>query len=303
MLYDQIASNRRKSLLIVVFFVLFLFAVVWAFSFLLGLGTFGYALAFILAIVITILNYFASESIVLAVSSVRPASEKEFKFLHNTVEGIAIAAGVPKPKLYVIDDTAPNAFATGRDPRHSSIVVTTGLLQKLKRDELEAVLAHEMSHVRNQDVRYMTLITVMAAFIVLLADIVLRSRINSRDAGKAGAVLLVVALVLAILAPIVAQLVKFAASRRREFLADADGALLVRNPDALARALIKVSRDKEALEAANRATAHLYFENPFKGSGGFLDHLFSTHPPVEARVKALTDMPIEYFKTGVQKLP
>jgi heat shock protein HtpX len=245
-------------------------------------------------------SYYASDKIVLAISRARPVKKEDFPYLYNVVEGLAIAAGLPKPRCYVIDDTAPNAFASGRNPENAVIVVTTGLLQKLNRAELEGVIAHEMSHIKNYDVLVQTLAVVMVGVVALLSDWTLRTffwgggRRRSRDqsggGGNAAAVFIVVALVLAILSPIVAQLLRLAISRKREFLADANGALLTRYPPGLASALKKLAADREPLEAANKATAHLYIVNPLKNIKGRVNKLFSTHPPIEERVAALEKM-------------
>jgi heat shock protein HtpX len=201
------------------------------------------------------------------------------------------------PKVYIIDDGAPNAFATGRDPKHASVAVTSGLLQKLDKAELEAVLAHEMSHVGNYDIRVMTITVVLVGLIALMADFFMRwtwygagGRRSNKDRGGAAAILIIVAIVMAILAPIAAQLIHLAISRQREYLADASGALLSRNPDALARALEKIAADPDPLEEANKATAHLYFSNPLREHRSFLNNLFSTHPPVAERVRLLRAM-------------
>jgi len=217
--------------------------------------------------------------------------------LYNVVEGLSIAAGVPAPKCYVIDDTAPNAFATGRNPKNSVICVTTGLLQKMNRAELEGVIAHEMSHIKNYDIRLQTLAVVMVGVVALLSDWIMRSfwwgggrRRGGRDKSGAGAIFVVVGLLLAVLGPIISQLIRLAISRKREFLADASGAMLTRYPPGLASALRKISTDTEPLEAANKATAHLYIVNPLKDIKGAVNKLFSTHPPIEERISALEKM-------------
>ena len=223
------------------------------------------------------------------ISQARPATHQEDIFLDNTVEGLAIAAGIPKPKIYVIDDSAPNAFATGRDPEHAVICVTTGLMKKMNRVELEGVIAHEMSHVANYDIRFMMLVTVLVGTVALMSDIILRSFLWGGKGRKGGGniALVLIGLVMLILAPLIAALMKMALSRRREFLADANGALLTRYPEGLASALEKLKNDKEPLEAANKATAHLYIINPLREHKSFLNNLFSTHPPIEERVKRL----------------
>ncbi|MFZ2054568.1 MAG: zinc metalloprotease HtpX [Candidatus Aminicenantales bacterium] len=299
-MYEQISSNKRRSFFLVVFFLALIFLLAWLFEQMMGLGTEGLVAAVIIAVAMTIGSYYASDKIVLAMSKARPVTKEEFPYLYNVVEGLTIAAGLPQPRCYVIDDTAPNAFATGRNPQNSVIVVTTGLLEKLNRVELEGVIAHEMSHIKNYDVRLQTLTVVMVGVVALLSDWMRRSfwygggRRRSSDRGKSGgggaALILALALVMAILSPLIAQLIRLAISRKREFLADASGAMLTRYPPGLASALRKISADKEPLEVANKATAHLYIVNPLKDLKGSVNKLFSTHPPIEERIAALGKM-------------
>ncbi len=296
-MYEQIAANKRKSALLVFLFVLVIFLLGYAFDALTGWGAAGLVAAVAFALISALGGYYASDKIALAISRARPAAKDEFPHLVNVVEGLAIAAGVPAPRCYVIDDTAPNAFATGRDPKNSVICVTTGLLQKMDRAELEGVVAHEMSHIRNFDIRLMTLVVVMVGIMALLSDWILRSflwggriRRSSRDKSGAGAILIVVGLLLAVLAPVAAALIRTAISRKREFLADASAAQLTRYPAGLASALRKIAADTEPLEAANKATAHLYIANPLLDHKGRVNRLFSTHPPIEERIAALEKM-------------
>lgn len=299
-MYEQITRNKWKSFFLILFFLCLIFALSWAFGELTGWGTEGLIIAVVIAVAMTFGSYYASDKIVLAISRARPVKKEDYPYLYNVVEGLAIAAGLPKPRCYVIDDTAPNAFASGRNPENSVIVVTTGLLQKLNRAELEGVIAHEMSHIKNYDVLVQTLAVVMVGVVALLSDWTLRtffwgggrrrSRERSGGGGNAAAIFVVVALVLAILSPLVAQLLRLAISRKREFLADANGALLTRYPPGLASALKKLSADREPLEAANKATAHLYIVNPLKDFKGKVNKLFSTHPPIEERIAALEKM-------------
>ena len=240
-------------------------------------------------------SYFAGDKLVLAQSQARELADHEQPQLRNIVETLAIGLGVQPPKIYVIDDTAPNAFATGRDPKHASIAVTRGLLEKLDRTELEGVIAHEMSHVVNRDIRVMLLVTVLVGTVALISDGMLRSmrfgggrRRGGRDNGAG--IIALIAIVLAILTPIIATLIQLAVSRQREYLADASGALLTRYPPGLASALRKISADPEALEVANKATASLYFANPLKDAPRFMDGLFNTHPPIAERVRRLEAM-------------
>jgi heat shock protein HtpX len=257
------------------------------------LGYAGTAVAVVLAVLSAWGSYYYSDRIVLTISGAQPAPRERYPHLYNAAEGLAIAAGIPVPRLYLIGDTAPNAFATGRDPQHAAIVVTTGLLDKLDRLELEGVLGHEMAHIQNYDIRLSTMAAVLVGVIALLSDWFLRSmrwgrRRGSRQSG--GGLLLLVGLVLALLAPLAAQLLRLAVSRNREYLADASGAMLTRYPEGLASALEKISGDPEPLEVANKATAHLYIINPLREWGGWANSLFNTHPPVEERVHRLRAM-------------
>jgi heat shock protein HtpX len=299
--YDQEASNRRDSVLLVVA-VLALLAVL---GFAIGYGTSGYLQsgllvtggALVLGGLLSVGSYFGGDQLVLATSGAKEVSQESAPQLMNVVQEMALAAGVPMPKVYVIDDTAPNAFATGRDPKHASVAITTGLLQKLDREELQGVLGHELSHVRNFDIRFSLLVAVLVGSIALLADFFLRftfwggggRRSDDRDRGGGGlaAIVFILALVLAILAPIVARLVQLAVSRQREYLADASSVELTRNPHGLESALAKIAGDQEVLEVANRATAHLYFTNPIKKFESRASGLFSTHPPIVDRINRL----------------
>ena len=241
-----------------------------------------------------LVSYFAGDKLILAQSQARGLGSTEEPELRNIVEALALGLGVPAPKIYVIEDSAPNAFATGRDPQHASIAVTRGLLDKLDRTELEGVIAHELSHVGNRDIRVMVLVVVLVGTVALLADWMWRSmfwgRGRDRDRGGGGAIIAVIAIALAVLTPIVATLIQLAVSRQREYLADASGALLTRYPPGLASALRKIAADKEPLEVANKATAALYIANPLKDAPAFFDHLFDTHPPIEERIKRLEAM-------------
>ncbi len=297
-MYEQISSNKWKSFFLILFFLCLIFVLAWILGERTGLGSLALILAVIIAVAMTFGSYYASDKIVLAISRAKPVEKKDYPYLYNIVEGLAIAGGLPKPRCYIIDDTAPNAFASGRNPKNSVIVVTKGLLQKLNRAELEGVIAHEMAHIKNYDVLVMTLTVVMAGVVVLLSDWILRSfiwgggkrRRSSKEGGNAGAILVVVGLVLAILSPLIAQLIRLAVSRKREFLADANGAFLSRYPPGLASALRKLDADKEPLEAANKATAHLYIVNPLKDIKGVVNKMYNTHPPIEERVAALEKM-------------
>lgn len=296
-MYEQIARNKWKSFFLIIFFLCLIFALSWVFGELTGWGPHGLVIAVIIAVAMTFGSYYASDKIVLAISRAKPVKKGDYPYLYNVVEGLAIAAGLPKPRCYIIDDTAPNAFASGRNPKNSVIVVTKGLLEKLNRAELEGVIAHEMAHVKNYDILVQTLAVVMVGIVALLSDWILRTlfwgrgRRRSDSKGRGGAeILIVVGIVLAILSPLIAQFLRLAISRKREFLADANGAFLTRYPPGLASALKKLAADREPLEAANKATAHLYIVNPLKDFKGKVNKLFSTHPPVEERIAALEKM-------------
>jgi len=242
-----------------------------------------------------ILSYWFSDKIVLSMSGARQITHDSYHDLWNVVENLCITAGLPMPKVFVIDDPAPNAFATGRDKNHSAVAVTTGLLSMMERSELEGVISHELSHIGNKDILLQTVVVVLVGFVTLLADFFIRSTFwnggNDRD-NRAGAIALVIGIVLSILAPIFAQLIQLAISRKREFLADASGALLTRYPEGLASALEKISGYQGGMRRANRATAHLFIASPFGPTGfrGKVSSLFLTHPPVEQRIAALRGM-------------
>lgn len=298
LIYDRIAANKRTTWLMMTFFVVLLTALVGVIVMAMGgniglVGVVGIGL-----IVYALVSYWISTNVVLSISGAHEVTkEEEWEFVRR-VENLSIGAGLPMPKTWVLEDSAPNAFATGRDPNNAHVVVTRGLLDKLEPIELEGVLAHELSHIGNYDIRVMTVATVLVGLVALVSDLLLRytmfgsgHRRSSRDKGGGGGVILiVVAIVAAVLAPIVAQALRMAISRRREYLADASGALLCRHPEALARALEKIAADPEPLEVANKATAHLYIYNPLREHESFLNNLFNTHPPIEERIRLLRSM-------------
>ena len=293
-LYDRISSNKRKSILLITLFFIIIGFLGYAFGIYFGDPFIGLGFAIIFSTIMTLISFYSGDKMILRMSNAVPADIKKYPHLVNTVEGLAIAAGIPTPKIYVIDDSAINAFATGRDPKHASVTVTTGAVKRLKRDELEGVIAHELAHIRNYDVRMMMFVVVLVGVIALLSDFFLRSfiygrgRRQSRSGGIIMVIIILVGFILAILAPLIAQLIKLAVSRKREFLADADGALINRNPQGLANALKKIRDDKEPLvEAANKATAHLFIENPLRTFKGRVNNLFSTHPDINERIKGL----------------
>ena len=307
-IYEVQQSNKIKSGIITTLFFVFSVVAIYfmaqAFGYYNGyeVGGFGYVgIALIFSGISTFISYYYSDKIVLGISGARVANSKEDKLFTSVAENLCIGAGLPKPKLYVIEDTAPNAFATGRDPEHAVVCVTTGLLDKLTRTELEGVIAHELSHVKNYDTRLMSIVSVMVGLIALLGDWFFRARFfgggRSRDNdnnSQLGAIIMVVGILFAILSPIIATLIQLAISRRREFMADAGSVNVTRQPQGLIDALKKISADHEPLEAANKATAHLYIVNPFKsdikGSVGMLAGLFNTHPPLTERIATLQKM-------------
>ncbi len=299
LVYDRIGANKRETWLLMSMFVVLVGGLIAAivFSMQLPVGVAG--AAGIALITYAFVSYWLSTSIVLSISGAHEVTkEEEWEFVRR-VENLSIGAGLPMPKTWVLEDSAPNAFATGRDPQHSHVVVTRGLLDKLEPSELEGVLAHELSHIGNYDIRVMTIVTVLVGVVALISDVFLRltwfgagSRRGSKDkgGGALALIMLAVAILGAILAPLIAQIIRLAVSRRREYLADASGALLCRNPEALASALEKISGDPEPLEAANKATAHLYISNPLKEHQSFLNNLFNPHPPIEDRIRLLRSM-------------
>jgi len=293
-LYTQADKNIRNSYILITLFLLFVIGVGWVFSQALnspGLLVF----AVIFSIIMSVGSYWFSDKIVLSMSGAQEIDHDSNRELYHIVENLCITAGLPVPKIYIIDDTAPNAFATGRDPQHAVIAVTTGILQKLNKTELEGVLAHELSHVGNRDILFSTIVVVLVGFVTLLADWFWRAsffggRRRDRE-GNAGGYIFIIAIILTILAPIVATLIQLAISRKREFLADASGALLTRYPEGLASALEKIATYQGGLARANHATAHLYIADPFKDKNpkkiSFMHKMFLTHPPTEERVHAL----------------
>lgn len=299
LVYDRIGRNQRNTLFLILAFVLLLAGLSIGIGLVLGLP-FPYApLLIVPFLLFAIFSYYSSSRIALAVSGARPVTKEQEPALYRTVENLCIGAGLPMPAVYVIEDPSPNAFATGRDPDHAAVAVTRGLLQKLEPLELQGVVAHELSHVGNEDTRLMTVVVVLVGLAALMADLLFRltyfgagRRSSNRGRGSGGGVAIVYALALvgAILTPIAAQALRFAVSRQREYLADASAALLTRSPEALARALEKISADPEPLQSANKATAHLYINNPLREHGSFLNNLFSTHPPIADRVRVLRAM-------------
>lgn len=293
--YQLVASNKRRSFFIIFFFIAFitLAAYIMARGFDYPLSFVGWAL--VLSGLSSIGSYYFSDRIILGISGARPAVRQEFFDFYTVSENIAASQRMPMPKLYVIQDSAMNAFATGRNPEHAVVCATTGLLQRLNRAELEGVIAHEIGHIKNYDILLMSLVAVLVGLVALLGDWFLRlswsgQRRSNNNRSQLDAIIAVVAIVLALLSPIIAKLIQLAISRRREFLADSTGASITKNPEGLAKALEKIAADPQPLEAANKATAHLYISDPLKNTKGAIHtfaKLFQTHPPVAERIKAL----------------
>lgn len=305
-IYEAIDANKRKSAIVIIVFVLFVTLASYVFAQAFG-SYYGYqtgglgfvGIALIISGIMSIGSYYFSDKIVLAISGAKPADRKRDFNFYTVVENLSIASGLPKPKAYVIDDTAPNAFATGRDPGHAVICATRGLLDKLTRTELEGVIAHELSHIKHYDIRLAGIVTVLVGLIALLGDWFLRAswmgrRSSNKREGQLGALFMILGLLFAILAPIIAKLIQLAISRQREFMADAGAIAITRQPQGLISALEKISADREPLEVANKATAHFYIVNPFKNKAhGALNRfsgLFNTHPPMAERIKVLKKM-------------
>ncbi|MDP4009023.1 MAG: M48 family metallopeptidase [bacterium] len=297
-LYTNVDSNVRKTWVYITGFLLFVIGVGWFISYLLDTAFILWAAVF-LSIAMSITSYWYSDRIVLSITRAKPIEKRDNPELYRIVENLSITAGLPMPRVCVIDDLHPNAFATGRDPQHGVVVVTTGLLQKLERVELEGVIAHELAHIGNRDILLSTIVVVLVGVIVLLVDFFVRVAFwggmgNKSEQGWFRIVLMIVALAMMLLAPLLAQAMKFAISRKREFLADATGALLTRYPEGLAMALQKISQDPNQMRTASDATAHLFFASPFrnKEKRSWLHKLFMTHPPVEERILALRGLQI-----------
>jgi len=297
-LYSQKSSNIRKTWLLFTVFLVVIIGIGWAFSRIYANPSILY-FAVIFSVLMNVVAYWYSDKIVLKMARAMPIEKKNAPELYNIVENLSITAGLPMPKIYLIREKQPNAFATGRNPKHAVVAVTEGLLEKLDRSELEGVLAHELSHVGNRDMLLSTVIVVLVGFISIISDMFLRSafwgglgRRDSRESGRTGAILMIVGIILSILAPMAAMLIQLAISRKREFLADASGALLTRYPEGLASALEKISSDSTPMRVANNTTAHLWLDDPFKGQKktSWLRKLFMTHPPIEERIKHLREI-------------
>lgn len=298
-MYKEISANKRLTWVLMGLFLVFIIAVGFVFA-----RAYNSPIILIVAVIFSVtqslISYYYSDKIALLTTGAKATKREDFLDLYRIVENLSIAAGLPNPKIYIINDPAPNAFATGRDPKNASLAVTTGLLQKLSKTELEGVVSHELSHIGNYDIRLMTVVIVLVGLVALLADWGLRFSFfgRNRDNNEGGGYLIIVALVLWIVAPISATLIQLAVSRRREYLADATGALITRYPEGLASALEKISQDKSRTGLSNRATSHLFIADPYKGDKkipratgeSWFVSIFSTHPPIVQRIKRLREM-------------
>lgn len=296
-IYSQITANKQKTWLIIGLFIIFIATVAFIYAKGAGYELSFVGIALIFSGITSFFSYYYSDQMVLAMSGARQIQKKDNAELFRIVENLSIGEGIPMPKLFIMEDSAPNAFATGRDPKHAVVCVTTGILEKLSKVELEGVIAHELSHIKNYDTRLMSIVVILVGFVALMADFFMRSlwfrgRSDREGSSSMQGILLIIGIAMAILSPLIATLIQLAISRKREFLADASGALLTRYPEGLASALEKISKDREPLEAANNATAHLYIANPFKDKdiGNWFSGLFNTHPPIEERIKILRSM-------------
>lgn len=288
--FDAIEANKRNTLILMGVMFLIFMGVVWSISYIFDVGLCGPVLGFFALLVYTIGVFYTGDKVILALTGAKEADKKEYPFLYNVVDGMSIASGIPMPKIYIVNDPSPNAFATGRDPKHASIAVTTGLLEMMKKEELEGVVAHEISHIGNYDIRFSMIAIVFVGAIALLGDMAWRIMFyggggRRRDGG--GGVLIIIALVFVVLSPIFAQIVRLAISRQREYLADASAAKITRYAPGLASALEKIKNANIPTKAANDTTASLFFSNPFPNKIGFLG---STHPPIDDRIKRLRAM-------------
>ncbi|MFA7315006.1 MAG: zinc metalloprotease HtpX [Candidatus Magasanikbacteria bacterium] len=294
-MYSQIDSNKRKTNILIVIFTIFVLTIGWFLDYYMGYSYGAVVLAMIVSVIMTLVSYYKGDSIALKSTGAVEINKETNPYVYHMVENLVITAGIPMPKVYVINSEALNAFATGRDPEHASIAVTSGIVKALENEELEGVLAHEMSHIKNYDIRVMTIVVVLVGTISLLSNWFFRARMfssgrrsSNNNEGNAGGIIMIIGLILLILSPIIANLIKLAISRKREYLADASGSLLTRYPEGLARALEKISASDTPLKTASTATAHLFISNPFKKQS--FANMFSTHPPIDDRIKKLRSM-------------
>ena len=290
-MYNQIDSNKHKTILLVTIFFILIITLGWFLGMYMDYGYGIFLFAIIFSVGTSLVSYYKGDKIALASTGAKEIKKTNNPYVYRMVENLCIAAGLPTPKVYIIDSPALNAFATGRDPKHASVALTTGIIDALENEELEAVIAHELSHIKNYDIRLMTMVVVMVGMIALMSNIFWQIRFfggGRKSDDKGGGIIMIVGLVLLILSPIIAEIIKLAISRKREYLADASAALMTRYPEALARALEKISQSNLPLKKASTATAHLFISNPFKKKG--FSNLFSTHPPIADRVKKLRGM-------------
>ena len=294
-MYNQIDSNKRRTVILMMLFIAFILGIGYFIGVYMGYGYEFMVFAVIISVVMNLVSYFAGDKVALASTGAKQIKKEDNPYVFRMVENLCITAGLPMPKIHIIQSSALNAFATGRDPEHASVALTTGIIDRLENEELEGVIAHELSHVKNYDIRVMMIVVVLVGAIAILSDLFFRMRIfstgrndNRSGSGQFGTIVMIAGIALLILSPLIAELIKLAISRKREYLADASGALLTRYPEGLARALEKISSSKETLPHASAATAHLFISNPFKK--GRISGLFSTHPPIVERVKKLREM-------------
>ncbi|MBP9761031.1 MAG: M48 family metallopeptidase [Candidatus Magasanikbacteria bacterium] len=288
-MYSQIDSNKRKTRILIAIFLAFVIGIGVVFE-QMGYGYESIIIAVVVSSVMSLVSYYHSDKLALHASGAKEIQKEDNAYVYRMVENLTMSVGMPMPKVHIIDSPALNAFATGRDPQHASIAITTGLIAALQNEELEGVIAHELSHIQNYDIRVMTVVVVLVGTIALLSDWFFRIRIFGGGEKKEGGspIFMIIGLVLLIISPIIAELIKLAVSRKREYLADASGALMTRYPEGLARALEKIAASNEPLSTANSATAHLFISNPFKGAKA--KSLFSTHPPIEERIAKLRNI-------------
>ncbi|MBU1130822.1 M48 family metallopeptidase [Patescibacteria group bacterium] len=295
-MYSQIDSNKRKTWLLMIIFLIIIVLIGWVFGEIYDFGYGGIIFAVIIAVLMNLFSYFKGDKVALAMSGAKAIKKEDNPYVYRMVENLCITAGVPVPKVHLINDPNINAFATGRQPEVASIAITTGAIEKLENEELEGVIAHELSHIKNYDIRLMMIVIICVGIITLMADFFLRAqffmggRRNNREGGQLGAILMIAGIALAILSPIFAMLIQLAVSRKREYLADASGVLLTRYPEGLAGALEKIGRYNQKMKRANHATAHLYIASPFRTAGKKMAGLMATHPPLEERIKKLRAM-------------
>ncbi len=286
MILQSVRNNKIESYFIISLFILFVMIIAYYVCIYFELGSFSIIISLIFAITSAVASYYSCDTLVLRINGARPATEEQDKLLSSLLDNLCIASGLPRPKLYVINDSSPNAFATGRNPQNAFICVTTGLLEKMNKYELEGVLAHELSHIKNYDILLSTIVSIFVGFVVIVSDYVIRYGFRKHDNEKQNPIIMLIGLIFLIFSPIFSQLMQLALSRKREYLADASAVEITRNPEGLISALKKLSEDKSKLSTANKATAHMYIVNPLKPKKE-KTNLFSTHPPISERIARL----------------